>query len=232
MDLRALFTKMCAGGAGKHAGSGNDDSHTGNKNSKDTLSSSRLARGLKHAGLPLDRALVNLLVAAFSTSGAGRRAGRSRRHSSSSLSYADFHRMVHCDGLLTGGSAALEAGGGGGSRTLDEQVKKNRGADGERGGEDELKYIAESKVSWKERCFLGMAEIRGGSFQLLVKWTVSPMSHTTTRCGRNSNQVNSALALLSPFCRGRDGTRQVGYTFLRKGSAVSDDKQTTTRRAV
>lgn len=129
MDLRALFTEMCAGGGGKHAGSGRDDSHARNNSTKDNLSSSRLARGLKHAGLPLDRALVNLLVAAFSTSGAGGLGSKVRYHSSS-LSYADFHRMVHCDGLLAGGSAALEAGGGGGSRTLDEQVKKARGTDG------------------------------------------------------------------------------------------------------
>ncbi|CAN0343330.1 unnamed protein product, partial [Pylaiella littoralis] len=122
MDLRALFTEMCAGGGGKHAGSGRDDSHAHNNSTKDNLSSSRLARGLKHAGLPLDRALVNLLVAAFSTSGAGGLGSKVRYHSSS-LSYADFHRMVHCDGLLAGGSAALEAGGGGGSRTLDEQIR-------------------------------------------------------------------------------------------------------------
>lgn len=113
MDLRALFTEMCDGRSKK----GFSDSRSG-KGTKESLSSSRLARGLKHAGLPLDRALVNLLVGAFSTSGGG------RHHSA--LSYADFHRMVHCDGLLAGGSAMLGAGGGGPAGTLDEQVRGRR----------------------------------------------------------------------------------------------------------
>lgn len=109
MELRALFTEMCNGNSKK-----GDSNRRRGKIAKESLSSSGLARGLKHAGLPLDRALVNLLVAAFSTSGGG------RRHSV--LSYTDFHRMVHCDGLLAGGSAMLGAGGGGSAGTLDEQV--------------------------------------------------------------------------------------------------------------
>lgn len=113
MDLRALFTEMCDGGGKK-----GDRSRRSGKNATESLSSSRLARGLRHAGLPLDRALVNLLVAAFSTSGGG------RHHSV--LSYTDFHRMVHCDGLLAGGSAMLGAGGGGPAGTLDEQVRRRR----------------------------------------------------------------------------------------------------------
>lgn len=116
MDLRGLFTEMCDGGS-KRSGS----------SSTETLSSSCLARGLKHAGLPLDRALVNLLVAAFSTStgqgrGRGDGGGRGSKHHYV-LSYADFHRMVHCDGLLAGGSGAQAAGGGGPAATLDEQVR-------------------------------------------------------------------------------------------------------------
>lgn len=115
MDLRALFTEMCDG-----SGKKGDRGSRGGKTTKESLSSSRLARGLKHAGLPLDRALVNLLVAAFSTSGGG------RHHSV--LSYTDFHRMVHCDGLLAGVSAMLGAGGGGAAGTLDEQVRRRREA--------------------------------------------------------------------------------------------------------
>lgn len=114
MDLRALFTEMCNGN------SVSGSSHTGKrrdrKGTKETLSSSSLVRGLKHAGLPLDRAVVKLLVAAFSTSGAG--GGRGRRHHYL-LSYADFHRMVNCKGLLAVGSTTL----GEGSETLDEQVE-------------------------------------------------------------------------------------------------------------
>eukprot|EP00903_Cladosiphon_okamuranus_P008645 g8289.t1 len=112
MDLRALFTEMCDGSSKK----GDSNSRRG-KIGKESLSSSGLARGLKHAGLPLDRTLVNLLVAAFSTSGGG------RRHSV--LSYTDFHRMVHCDGLLAGGSAMLGAGRGGSAGTLDEQIRSS-----------------------------------------------------------------------------------------------------------
>lgn len=121
MDLRALFTEMCDGGSsGSSSKRGDRSSHRRGKATNESLSSSHLARGLKHAGLPLDRALVNLLIAAFSTSAGG---GGGRRHHSA-LSYTDFHRMVHCDGLLAGGSAMLGTGGGGPAGTLDEQVRK------------------------------------------------------------------------------------------------------------
>lgn len=104
---------MCDGSSGKHR---RDKSTNTTKSGKERLSGSRLARGLKHAGLPLDQVVIDQLVAAFSTS-----AGKGLR-----LSYADFHRMVHCDGLLAGSSAVLEAGGVGGYAgrpgTLDEQV--------------------------------------------------------------------------------------------------------------
>lgn len=119
MDLRGLFTEMCDG-ASKRSGGG------GGGHNKETLPSSGLARGLKHAGLPLDRALVNLLVAAFSTSGGGRDRDKGSKHHYA-LSYADFHRMVHCDGLLSGGSGAQSAGGGGAAETLDEQVEWTTG---------------------------------------------------------------------------------------------------------
>lgn len=101
-----------------------------------TLSTSCLARGLRHAGLPLDRGLVSLLVAAFSTSGGGggRRGGRGRHHHHLVLSYADFHRMVNCEGLLEGASAVLGARGGGQSGTLDEQVRREEISQHPKGG--------------------------------------------------------------------------------------------------
>lgn len=135
MDLRVLFTEMCDG-------SSNSGSRTskrrGRKSTKETLSSSNLARGLRHAGLPLDREVVKLLVAAFSTSSAGGPGGRGRRNHHL-LSYADFHRMVNCDGLLAVGSTTLGAG----SETLDEQVgQRGRGAVGGEGGGKYNRYSA------------------------------------------------------------------------------------------
>lgn len=117
IDLRALFTEMCDGGT-SNSGHRNRRSSTNIKgSSKERLSGSGLARGLKHAGLPLDRALVDQLVVVFSSGG-----GRGRR-----LAYADFHRMVHCDGLLEGGFGAMGGGSGvgyaGRAGTLDEQVR-------------------------------------------------------------------------------------------------------------
>lgn len=114
MDLRALFTEMC------DASSSSSKNRREKSGKKEKLSGPRLARGLRHAGLPLDPAVVEMLVAAFST------AGGKGRH----LSYVDFHRMVHCDGLLAGEAAIAEAGGVGGyagrSGTLDEQVRTRR----------------------------------------------------------------------------------------------------------
>ncbi len=120
MDLRGLFTEMCDAASKRSSGGGGG----GGGHNKETLSSSGLARGLKHAGLPLDRALVNLLVAAFSTSGSGQDRDRGLKHHYA-LSYADFHRMVHCDGLLSGGFGAQSTGGGA-AETLDEQVHRKR----------------------------------------------------------------------------------------------------------
>ncbi|CAM9116657.1 unnamed protein product, partial [Hapterophycus canaliculatus] len=99
MDLRALFTEMCDDNSGSGSGGSRTSKRRDRKSTKETLSSSSLARGLRHAGLPLDRAVVKLLVAAFSVSEAGCSGGRKRRHHHL-MSYADFHRMVHCDGLL------------------------------------------------------------------------------------------------------------------------------------
>lgn len=123
MDLRALFTEM---------GRGNSDKLSSSKRntSKECLSGSRLARGLRHAGLPLDRTVVDQLIAAFS-SGRGGGKGHSR------LSYADFHKMVHCSGLAAGGAEltglGLEGGGSGGyagrEGTLDEQVTTHGAGD-------------------------------------------------------------------------------------------------------
>ena len=119
MDLRALFTEICDSSGG--GGSGGKSSRGKRNGKKEKLSGSRLARGLRHAGLPLDRAVIDLLIAAFSTAG-----GRGLH-----LSYADFHRMVHCDGLMAGGSAAAEMGGAGGYAgrpgTLEEQVRMGSG---------------------------------------------------------------------------------------------------------
>ncbi|CAN0065989.1 unnamed protein product, partial [Ectocarpus sp. 13 AM-2016] len=107
MDLRALFTEMCddgsSSGGGGGSGGGRDKRHSSsneNRGTETTLSTSCLARGLRHAGLPLDRGLVSLLVATFSTSGGGggRRSGRGRHRHHLVLSYADFHRMVNCEG--------------------------------------------------------------------------------------------------------------------------------------
>lgn len=110
-------------GSDRSKSSGKDSSTTTNRNSRKSskLSRSRLARGLRHAGLPLDRIVVDQLVSVFSTA---RRAD--------SLSYADFHRMVHCKGLAEAGVAhsSVEMGrtkwGGayaGGVGALDEQVR-------------------------------------------------------------------------------------------------------------
>lgn len=101
MDLRTLFSEMCDG---KHG-------------TRERLSKSRLARGLRHAGLPLDRTVVNQLAAAYSTA-----VGRS---SGGGLSYTDFHRMVHSKGLAVASLAGGGAAGAGGSDlqgTLDEKV--------------------------------------------------------------------------------------------------------------
>lgn len=119
MDLRALFTEMCDSSGGENSRGGGGKKRSGQT---EKLSGSRLAAGLRHAGLPLDRAVVELLIAAFSNTG-GRGGLR--------LSYADFHRMVHCDGLLAGaGSASAEMGAGGGYAgrpgTLEEQVRSER----------------------------------------------------------------------------------------------------------
>lgn len=85
---------------------------------KEQLSASRLAKGLRHAGLPLDRAVVDQLLEAFSSRGV-----RGRR-----LSYTEFHRMVHCDGLRSGGLETMDAegnnsGSAGRARDLDEEVR-------------------------------------------------------------------------------------------------------------
>lgn len=79
---------------------------------------------MRHAGLPLEHAIVDQLVAAFATSRKGDR-----------LSYADFHRMVHCHDL-TMGAGGLEVGvaddngaiGGlaGREGSLEEQVPTSR----------------------------------------------------------------------------------------------------------
>ena len=117
MDLRALFTEMCDSSSSSDGGKSGRGKRNGKK---EKLSGSRLARGLRHAGLPLDRAVIDLLIATFSTAG-----GSGLR-----LSYADFHRMVHCEGLMAGGSAAAEMGGVGGYAgrhgTLEEQVRSGR----------------------------------------------------------------------------------------------------------
>lgn len=84
---------------------------------KEQLSASRLAKGLRHAGLPLDRVVVDQLIEAFSFRGV-----RGRR-----LSYTEFHRMVHCDALRSGGLETMDAEGrngfAGGTRNLDEEVR-------------------------------------------------------------------------------------------------------------
>lgn len=118
MDLRSLFSEMSKG-------------RNKREESKTKLSRSRLARGLRYAGLPLDRSVVDQLVAVYST-------GRGER----GLSYADFHRMVHSKGLagsaltaggsqggddLTEGGGARRGGFAGGAGTLDEQVMGSAG---------------------------------------------------------------------------------------------------------
>lgn len=95
MDLRSLFSEMSTGSFER---SGKDN------NRKTKLSRSRLARGLRHAGLPLDRAVVDQLVSAYSTA---------RR--TSGLSYANFHHMVHSKGLADSSApmAGVTIDGGG-----------------------------------------------------------------------------------------------------------------------
>lgn len=99
-----MFSEMCNG----------KKDRTG---TKDRLTGSRLARGLRHAGLPLDRAVVDQIVSAYSSE--GRRGG---------LSYADFHLMFHSKGLpdsALSGAGGLSNGstrGVSGPALLDQQV--------------------------------------------------------------------------------------------------------------
>lgn len=111
MDLRALFAEMCGDSKSKKVKSG--------RRAKGRLSASCLARGLKHAGLPLDRAVIDQLIAAFSTSSS--LGGRRHR-----LSYADFYRMVRLERLaLVATTASAEVGGNAGrTGMLEEQVNK------------------------------------------------------------------------------------------------------------
>lgn len=110
VDLRSMFSEMCGG-------------KEGSSSTKDRLSASRLARGLKRAGLPVERSLAQELVAAYSNDGRGR-----------GLSYTDFHLMVQSQGLpdscvARGRGGGVESQGfGGRSGTLDEQVSPPVGA--------------------------------------------------------------------------------------------------------
>lgn len=105
MDLRSMFSEMCNGRKDR----------TG---TKERLTGSRLARGLRHAGLPLDRAVVDQIVSAYSSE--GRRGG---------LSYADFHLMLHSKGLpdsAVSGAGGISNGsvrGASGPAMLDQQVR-------------------------------------------------------------------------------------------------------------